>query len=74
MTGAMTGAMTANLPQAKQTAFAWLDRNREAVAALGDAIFAFGEPGLEEHETVALRLSFCSAQPSVKCLLWLTHE
>ncbi len=43
-----------NLSPQKLAAFAWLDRNRRAIADLSDCIFAFGEPGLEEHETAAL--------------------
>src|SRR3546814_19633848 len=32
----------------------FLDRNREAIATLGDSIFRFAEPGMQEHETAAL--------------------
>lgn len=38
----------------KEHAFAVIERNRQALADLGDAIFYFAEPGLEEHETARL--------------------
>lgn len=38
----------------KTEAFAWLERNRAAIAAVSDSIFHFAEPGLEEHESAAL--------------------
>ena len=34
-----------------------VERNRQAVADLNDAIFWFAEPGLQEHETSALMCS-----------------
>ena len=34
--------------------FDYLDRNAPAIASLGDAIFRFAEPGLQEVETVKL--------------------
>lgn len=38
----------------KKNLFAWLERNRGAIAELSDCLFYFGEPGLEEYESSAL--------------------
>jgi aminobenzoyl-glutamate utilization protein B len=39
---------------AKETAFAFVDRNRQAIATLNDSIFYFGELGMQEYETSKL--------------------
>ncbi len=38
----------------KATAFAAIDRNQEAIAQVGDAIYSFAELGMQETETAAL--------------------
>ena len=39
---------------AKEAAFAYVDRNRQAIATLNDSIFQFGELGMQEFETSKL--------------------
>ena len=38
----------------KQSVFAHVDRNAEAIAQLGDAIYYFGELGMQEHRSAGL--------------------
>jgi aminobenzoyl-glutamate utilization protein B len=42
------------LKEAKPFAFDYLDRNRRALAQLGDQIFYFGELGMQEFETASV--------------------
>ncbi len=42
---------------AKKTAFTFLDSNADAVNTLSDALFYFGELGMQEHESAALMTS-----------------
>lgn len=44
----------ANIAPEKSFVFAFVDRNRQAVATLGDSIFYFGELGMQEVESAAL--------------------
>ncbi|MCG8542845.1 MAG: amidohydrolase [Alphaproteobacteria bacterium] len=43
-----------NVSAEKRFVFDYMDRNAQAIATLGDAIFRFAEPGLQETETVKL--------------------
>src|SRR5690349_24149066 len=45
---------TARGDERKQLAFETIDRNAEQMAALSDAIFFFGEPGMQEIETTKM--------------------
>ena len=36
---------------AKRTAFEIIDRNAEQIATVGDVLYYFGEPGMQEHES-----------------------
>lgn len=36
---------------AKRTAFEIIDRNTEQIATVGDVLYYFGEPGMQEHES-----------------------
>ena len=45
---------TPNVNPAKTLAFEFLEKNRKAIALLGDSIFYFGELGMQEYETVGL--------------------
>jgi aminobenzoyl-glutamate utilization protein B len=47
-----TGYAAAETP--KETAFAAVDRNREEIARVGDAIYSFAELGMQEFETSKL--------------------
>lgn len=44
----------ADIETAKSDAYRYLDANRDALAGLSDALFFFGEPGLQEFESVKL--------------------
>ena len=35
----------------KRTAFETIDRNAEQIATVGDVLYYFGEPGMQEHES-----------------------
>lgn len=39
------------MPTAKAKAFEAIDRNAEAIATVGDSIFAFAEVAMQEYET-----------------------
>ena len=39
------------LSDPKQTAFETIDRNAEQIATVGDVLYYFGEPGMQEHES-----------------------
>jgi aminobenzoyl-glutamate utilization protein B len=41
-------------PDAKATAFAAIDRNKDEIAKVGDAIYSFAELGMQEIETTRL--------------------
>jgi len=43
-----------NVSREKQFVFDYVDRNRDAVAVLGDSVFYFGELGMQEFETMGL--------------------
>lgn len=47
-------ANDSNVSPEKQFVLDYIERNAEAIAQLGDAIFSFGEPGMQEFETAAL--------------------
>jgi aminobenzoyl-glutamate utilization protein B len=48
-------ASTASVQNApKETAYAAVERNRDEIAKVGDAIFSFAELGMQEHETAKL--------------------
>jgi aminobenzoyl-glutamate utilization protein B len=34
-----------------RTAFETIDRNAEQIATVGDLLYYFGEPGMQEHES-----------------------
>src|ERR1700751_2289254 len=54
---ALAGALVpvaAGADERKQLAFETIDRNTEQMAALSDAIFFFGEPGMQEIETTKM--------------------
>lgn len=44
----------ANIGPEKAFVFEVIERNKEAIATVGDSIFYFGEVGMQEHETAAL--------------------
>jgi aminobenzoyl-glutamate utilization protein B len=48
------GAFAQTAPSPKDTAFAAIDRNKEEIAKVGDAIFSFAELGMQEIETSKL--------------------
>jgi aminobenzoyl-glutamate utilization protein B len=55
--GALAGALvplTAQADERKQLVFETIDRNAEQMAAISDAIFFFGEPGMQEFESTKL--------------------
>ena len=39
------------LSDSKRTAFETIDRNAEQIATVGDVLYYFGEPGMQEHES-----------------------
>jgi hypothetical protein len=44
-------AGTAETPSdTKRTAFETIERNAEQIATVGDVLYYFGEPGMQEHE------------------------
>ena len=46
----------------KVATFAFLDRNADAVGTLSDALFYFGELGMQEHESAGLMTSLLEAE------------
>ena len=40
-----------SLSDSKRTAFETIDRNAEQIATVGDVLYYFGEPGMQEHES-----------------------
>lgn len=51
---------TKGTAQVKRFCFEWIDTNLNEAAKLNDALFSFGEPSLEEHESAALLTSVLS--------------
>lgn len=52
----------ANIPDAKQFIFDFLDRNAHAVGLIGDSIFHFAELGMQEYQTAALMTDTLEAE------------
>src|SRR6185503_13815994 len=51
---AVTGAQAQSLEDRKQAAYEIVQRNAKTIAEIGDAVYFFGEPGMQEVESTKL--------------------
>jgi aminobenzoyl-glutamate utilization protein B len=51
---AVTGAQAQTIESRRQAAFEIVERNAKTIADLGDAVYFFAEPGMQEVESTKL--------------------